>query len=137
MYRLSCIDGINMDFENMYKEDKDMYSRLIIELQPRISEIGVVTTVDVTARITYQNGYYFDRIQSALEQTIEDYFNELNESWGNEKNLVVRISRIESRILDLEGVLDVSDTELNGLQRNIEIDADNIVVRGQVNDKRN
>ncbi len=95
------------------------------------------TTVDVTARITYQNGYYFDRIQSALEQTIEDYFNELNQSWGNEKNLVVRISRIESRILDLEGVLDVSDTELNGLQRNIEIDADNIVVRGQVNDKRN
>ncbi len=95
------------------------------------------TTVDVTARITYQNGYYFDRIQSALEQTIEDYFNELNQSWGNEKNLVVRISRIESRILDLEGVLDVSDTELNGLQRNIEIDADNIVVRGQVYDKRN
>ena len=95
------------------------------------------TTVDVTARITYQNGYYFDRIQSALEQTIEDYFNELNQSWGNEKNLVVRISRIESRILDLEGVLDISDTELNGLQRNIEIDADNIVVRGQVNDKRN
>ena len=95
------------------------------------------TTVDVTARITYQNGYYFDRIQSALEQTIEDYFNELNESWGNEKNLVVRISRIESRILDLEGVLDVSDTELNGLQRNIEIDQNNIVVRGQVNDKRN
>ena len=30
------------------------------------------TTVDVTARITYQNGYYFDRIQSALEQTIEE-----------------------------------------------------------------
>lgn len=50
---------------------------------------------------------------------------------------MVRISRIESRILDLEGVLDVSDTELNGLQRNIEIDADNIVVRGQVYDKRN
>ena len=95
------------------------------------------TTVDVTARITYQNGYYFDRIQSALEQTIEDYFNELNESWGNEKNLVVRISRIESRILDLEGVLDVSDTELNGQMRNIEIDENNIVVRGQVYDKRN
>lgn len=103
-----------------------------------VTVVGVQqTTVDVTARITYQNGYYFDRIQSALEQTIEDYFNELNQSWGNEKNLVVRISRIESRILDLEGVLDISDTELNGLQRNIEIDADNIVVRGQVYDKRN
>lgn len=95
------------------------------------------TTVNVTTHITYQNGYYIDRIQLALEKTIEQYFNELNKSWGNEKNLVVRISKIESRILDLEGVLDVSDTELNGLQRNIEIDADSIVVKGEIHDKRN
>lgn len=95
------------------------------------------TTVNVTTCITYQNGYYIDRIQSALEKTIEQYFNELNKSWGNEKNLVVRISKIESRILDLEGVLDVSDTELNGLQRNIEIDADSIVVKGEIHEKRN
>jgi len=38
------------------------------------------TVVSVSAKITYQNGYYFDRIQSALEQTIEDYFQQLNES---------------------------------------------------------
>ena len=94
------------------------------------------TTVNVAAHITYQNGYYFDRIQSALQNTIDDYFKQLNESWGNEKNLVVRVSRIESRILDLEGVLDVSDTELNGQMRNIEIDENNIVIRGQVYDKR-
>ena len=74
--------------------------------------------------------------QSALQNTIDDYFKQLNESWGNEKNLVVRVSRIESRILDLEGVLDVSDTELNGQMRNIEIDENNIVIRGQVYDKR-
>lgn len=92
------------------------------------------TVVNVSANITYQNGYYFDRIQSALEQTIDDYFKQLNESWGNEKNLVVRLSRIESRILDLEGVLDVADTTLNGEQSNIEIDADNIVIRGEVHE---
>ena len=43
------IDGINMDFENMKQEDKDMYSRFIIELTPRLKEIGLVTSVDVTA----------------------------------------------------------------------------------------
>ena len=43
------IDGINMDFENMKQEDKDMYSRLIIELTPRLKDIGLVTSVDVTA----------------------------------------------------------------------------------------
>ena len=43
------LDGINVDFENMRQEDKDMYSRFIIELTPRLKEIGLVTSVDVTA----------------------------------------------------------------------------------------
>jgi len=43
------IDGINVDFENMRQEDIDMYSRFIIELTPRLKEIGAVTSVDVTA----------------------------------------------------------------------------------------
>ena len=43
------LDGVNIDFENMYAEDKDKYSRFIIELTPRLKEIGMVTSVDVTA----------------------------------------------------------------------------------------
>lgn len=43
------LDGINVDFENMKQEDKDLYSRFIIELTPRLKEMGLVTSVDVTA----------------------------------------------------------------------------------------
>jgi len=43
------IDGINVDFENMYQEDKDKFSRFIIELMPRMQEMGIVVSVDVTA----------------------------------------------------------------------------------------
>lgn len=43
------LDGINLDFENMKQEDKDMYSRFIIELEPRLKEIGLTLSVDVTA----------------------------------------------------------------------------------------
>ncbi len=43
------LDGINIDFENMKKEDAQMFSRFIIELTPRIKEMGMVTSVDVTA----------------------------------------------------------------------------------------
>ena len=43
------IDGINIDFENMYQADKDKFSRFIIELMPRMQEIGIVVSVDVTA----------------------------------------------------------------------------------------
>ena len=43
------LDGINIDFENMYEKDKNVFSRLIIELVPRMKEIGIVTSVDLTA----------------------------------------------------------------------------------------
>ena len=43
------LDGVNIDFENMKEEDKDLYSRFIIELTPRIKDMGLVVSVDVTA----------------------------------------------------------------------------------------
>lgn len=56
------LDGINVDFENMNMEDKDMYSRFIIELAPRLREYGIVTSVDVTAPDGSENwSLCFDR----------------------------------------------------------------------------
>ena len=43
------LDGINLDFEYMYQADKDKFSRFIIELSPRLKEIGAKLSVDVTA----------------------------------------------------------------------------------------
>lgn len=43
------LDGINIDFENMNGSDKEMFSRFIIELAPRLKEYGKVLSVDVTA----------------------------------------------------------------------------------------
>ena len=43
------VDGVNIDFENMYQTDKDNYSRFIIELAPRLREAGLTLSVDVTA----------------------------------------------------------------------------------------
>ena len=42
-------DGINIDFEYMYEKDKNVFSRFIIELAPRLREYGKVLSVDVTA----------------------------------------------------------------------------------------
>ena len=43
------LDGINLDFENIYESDKNAYSKLVLELAPRLREIGKVLSVDVTA----------------------------------------------------------------------------------------
>ena len=43
------VDGVNIDFENMYQEDKENFSRFLIELAPRLHEAGLTLSVDVTA----------------------------------------------------------------------------------------
>ena len=42
-------DGINIDFENVKTSDKDMLTRFIIELAPRLTEYNKVLSIDVTA----------------------------------------------------------------------------------------
>ena len=43
------LDGINVDFEYLKMADKDVFSQFIIELAPRLRELGKVISVDVTA----------------------------------------------------------------------------------------
>ncbi|MBR1653487.1 MAG: hypothetical protein IJ690_00820 [Clostridia bacterium] len=43
------LDGINLDFEYMYKEDNEAFSRFIIELAPQLRDKGICLSVDVTA----------------------------------------------------------------------------------------
>lgn len=45
--KLYKLDGINVDFENMYEKDKDMFSQFIRELAPLLREQGLVVSVDV------------------------------------------------------------------------------------------
>ncbi len=40
---------LTLIFEYMFMQDKDLFSRFIIELAPRLKEIGAVLSVDVTA----------------------------------------------------------------------------------------
>ena len=47
MYEL---DGINIDFENVYLEDKDRLTQFVRELTPFMHEQGLVVSIDVTIR---------------------------------------------------------------------------------------
>lgn len=96
-------------------------------------------TIDVTLNITYQNGYTWPDVENAVLATIDDYFKELAREWAQARTyeedhtgLVVRISQIESRLLNVPGILDVSDTELNGQKSNIVLDKEEIPKRGVV-----
>lgn len=48
------------------------------------------------------------------------------------KGIIVRISQIESRLLDLKGVTDVEHTKLNDLEENLTLDINALAVRGEL-----
>jgi spore germination protein YaaH len=41
------LDGINIDFENIYKEDKDALTQFVREITPLLREQGLVVSIDV------------------------------------------------------------------------------------------
>lgn len=90
------------------------------------------TTVDVATHITFQEGWNWEALKPYAEQAIDDYFKELASEWASAESLIVRISQIEIRLLNLTGVLDIADTTLNNVAQNLTVSADNIPIRGEV-----
>ena len=90
-------------------------------------KINVVTT------ITFDTGYTFADIKSRIETAVETYLLSLRRDWENSAaGLVVRIKQIEAALLDVEGILDVADTKLNGKAENIQLGVDEIPLRGEI-----
>lgn len=90
------------------------------------------TTVNISSHITLQEGWAWADVLPYVEKCIDEYFNELSSEWDSSDSIIVRISQIETRLLDLTGILDIGDTTLNGVAQNLTIDADNIPVRGDI-----
>lgn len=90
------------------------------------------TTVNIETHITFQEGWSWEALKPYVEAAIDEYFKELSTEWDSNSNLIVRISQIETRLLDLTGVLDIADTTLNGVAQNLTVAADNIPVRGDI-----
>lgn len=99
--------------------------------------VTVVSTVEKTLnvyfRITFMEGYEWTQIESKARVAIEEYLLEMRKAWAeNEGELVVRISQIENRILNLDGVLDIADTTINGVADNLILEVAEIPVLGGV-----
>lgn len=87
--------------------------------------------VDVSANITFDEGYGWDNLQNAIDSAVSEYLLELRKSWQNASSLIVRISQIETRILGIKGVVDISDAALNGSSANLTLGAYEVPVFGK------
>ena len=100
-----------------------------------VTVTGVTSvTVDIEAEITYQDGWSWNDVKPYAEAAVDSYFKELSQAWADNDFLIVRISQIETRFLDLPGIVDIANTTLNGIAANLILGADEIPVRGDLHD---
>lgn len=67
------LDGINIDFENIFKADKDALTQFVRELTPLLREQGLTVSMDITAPGGSDNwSLCFDR--PALAETVDYLF---------------------------------------------------------------
>lgn len=88
--------------------------------------------INIQTAITYEEGWNWESVKPYVEAAIDDYFSELAMTWDSTSQLVVRISQIETRLLGIEGILDITGTTLNQSDANWTLDKDSIPERGDL-----
>lgn len=105
-----------------------------------IAPIGHTVTVEavkgaitnITMALQYESGYNWAELQTPVEDTIKAYYAELAALWDGLDTITVRVSQIETRVLALGGIVDVSDGKINGSAENMVLQSDEIPVLGAV-----
>ena len=88
-------------------------------------------TINLTFALYYQREWGWDDVKPYVEEAVKGYFTELAKSWADSTDpLIIRISQLESRLIDIAGILDVAHTTINGEAANYTLPADSIPVLG-------
>ncbi len=96
--------------------------------------------VTVKAAMTFEGDWTFDTAKSYLEEAVAAYIDDLAANWESSDSTTVRISKIESCLLDTGLLEDISDTQLYDISAgeyvstNIVLSSDEIPIFGSVED---
>jgi uncharacterized phage protein gp47/JayE len=94
-------------------------------------EGAVSVPVDVSATLDYEPGYDWGAVSAAVYGRLDAYYDELSKAWGA-GGVVVRVTQIESRVLGVDGVRDITGTQINGVPANLDL-GDALPERGHWN----
>lgn len=90
------------------------------------------TQINIETKITYDTGYGYEDLKSYIDAAVSDYLLELRKTWESSESLVVRVLQIESAIVDIDGIVDVTETKINGQTENLTISDGSVPVEGVV-----
>lgn len=121
---LSIVDPqfnpITEAFKNQLKEllDPEESTGQGVGIAPIGHYITVTTPirkeVDVSLNVEIENTYTFETIKEAIQVKIEEYFKDVRKMFAQNVNLTLYRARIIEKVLEVEGVMNVTDVSLNG-----------------------
>lgn len=91
--------------------------------------------VNVTAKISYMSGYNWSSLKDAVTAKISGYLKTLASEWADgdpSTKTTVYIAKLQAAVLDVPGVVDITETQLNGAASNLILDWNQIPVVGEV-----
>lgn len=89
-------------------------------------------SVFITTSITFSEGYNWQNVKDNVITVLNDYLLELRRAWADQSSIIVRISQVEARILNVNGVIDIESTKINGSVENLNLTQYQIPVLGGV-----
>ena len=95
-------------------------------------ESAKAIAISIKATLTFEPGYGWGNLQTSIEEAISAYLLELRKEWADSSYLIVRISQIDTRILNVPGIVDVQNTSINGSRNNLNLGKYEIPVLGGV-----
>lgn len=74
--------------------------------------------INILTKITFQEGFLWEKQEDTIIEILQKYMLEIRKDWANVNESIIRISQIETRIMSLPGVIDITDTKINGESSN-------------------
>lgn len=92
-----------------------------------LAPIGHIVTVDtavnvpvnIASKITTDATHPFEEIKNNITKALDTYLLDLRKAWEDNTTLTIRKAQVESIILNIEGVIDVSNTTINNQSGNV------------------
>lgn len=75
--------------------------------------------IQIKTTVTFEEGYNWSNTSTAMEEAVNAYLLELRKEWSGVSQIIVRISQVETRILGVNGIVDVTGTKINGSSSNL------------------
>lgn len=89
--------------------------------------------INISASITFETGISYSDVESYVQAAVDTYFQELGKTWADQtSNITVRVSQIENRLMDIEGIMDITNIKLNNTAANLQLSENVVPSRGEI-----